>query len=659
MARGVLRIRILGDISDLARGLDGAGSKFERFRQGATLAASAVGAGLLGMAKVVGDAASRQQQALGGLESVFKESTGQMMEWANGAAEAVGLSKTAYASLAAPIGASLKNAGFSMDELGTKTNELIVKGADLAATFGGTTEEAVQALGAALRGEFDPLERYGATLTASQVNAELAAKGLDNLEGAALEAAKKQATLDLIMRQTADSTGQFAREADSAAGAAQIQSAKWEDLQAQLGNQLLPIMTKLAEKFSGVIDFLSRHSTAVTNAAIVLGSMAAAVYAVNGAIAAYKATLAIITGVTKAAKAAQVAYQVAMVSGKLAVMAMSRAQNILTIANLRAAASALANPYVLLAVAIAALVAGIIYLATQTQFFQTIWSAMTGAVTAAWNATVNAIMVGLQAIGGFFTTIWQQGIVAPALAVWNGLKNGVIAAWNFVKNAIQTGINFIQNLFMNFTGPGLFIQHFNSIKNTVMNAINFVVGVIRGGIDLGISIISRLAGVPGMVAGWFSGLPGAIGGALAGIWDKITSPFVTAFNFIRDTWNSTVGGFGFSIGGGSIGPIDIPEVSFHIPTMAQGGVVSAATLAMIGEAGPEAVMPLDRIQPMIDDAVGLAVADIGSMGAGLGGDLHLTVQAGTIVNIDELLHAIREGVRTKGRGSAEKFFAPA
>ena len=58
---------------------------------------------------------------------------------------------------------------------------------------------------------------------------------------------------------------------------------------------------------------------------------------------------------------------------------------------------------------------------------------------------------------------------------------------------------------------------------------------------------------------------------------------------IKWLWNTTVGGFGFEI------PSWVPLVggkSFSIPEMAKGGIVRSPTVALLGEAGPEAVVPL-------------------------------------------------------------------
>ena len=74
-----------------------------------------------------------------------------------------------------------------------------------------------------------------------------------------------------------------------------------------------------------------------------------------------------------------------------------------------------------------------------------------------------------------------------------------------------------------------------------------------------------------------------------GVYDIITWPFRRAMDAIKWLWNTTIGGFGFTV------PSWIPLVGgkgFRIPEMASGGIVTRPTIALIGEAGPEAVIPL-------------------------------------------------------------------
>ena len=108
--------------------------------------------------------------------------------------------------------------------------------------------------------------------------------------------------------------------------------------------------------------------------------------------------------------------------------------------------------------------------------------------------------------------------------------------------------------------------------------------------------------------------------------------FKAVFNGIASIWNNTVGKLAFKLpdwvpGLGGKG-FSMPD----IPMLANGGIVTGPTLALIGEAGPEAVIPLDRM---------------GSMG---GGGMNITVNAGLISSpasigqdiIDSILAAQRQ-----------------
>jgi len=94
-----------------------------------------------------------------------------------------------------------------------------------------------------------------------------------------------------------------------------------------------------------------------------------------------------------------------------------------------------------------------------------------------------------------------------------------------------------------------------------------------------------------------------------GLWDGFTAGFKAVaqpvvayaqfiagvykgiFNGIADGWNNTIGKISFKLPSwlGGFG-FDVP----NIPKLADGGIVTGPTLALIGEAGPEAVVPLNR-----------------------------------------------------------------
>lgn len=184
---------------------------------------------------------SELEQASGAVEAVFAESTRKIERWAESAAGAIGMSESGAKQAAATIGAFLKNYGFSIDEAADKSIELVNLGADLAAMFGGTVPEAVGAISSALRGEFNPIERYGVSLRVATIEAHALAMGLAATKSSLTQQDRMMATLDLLTRQTADAHGQFARELDTVAGKQAVYNAELENSKALLGEILAPM----------------------------------------------------------------------------------------------------------------------------------------------------------------------------------------------------------------------------------------------------------------------------------------------------------------------------------------------------------------------------------------------------------------------------------
>lgn len=251
-----LAIKIVGDASSGIRALDDTDSRVGSFLSGGIgKVAGVVGAAfavdkIVDFGKATFDAASNLEQMEGSLQAVFGGASQQMTQFSEQADKAVGLSSAAYDQVASVIGSQLKNAGVPMDQLAGKTNNLIKQGADMSAVFGGSAADAVDALSSVLKGEFDPIERYGVSLNQTTLNAELAARGQSNLTGAALKQAQVQAALDLVTKQTAATQGQFAAQSGTAAEKSQQLGAWFDNLEAKIGSYLLPT-------FVAVTDFIS------------------------------------------------------------------------------------------------------------------------------------------------------------------------------------------------------------------------------------------------------------------------------------------------------------------------------------------------------------------------------------------------------------------
>ena len=297
----ILSVRIISDSKEAAKGFSqaaGGVDKLEGKVKGAATAMSVASAGVIAFGKEALDAASALQQSTGAVESVFKSQADSIKSLAADAAQSVGLSANQYQEFASVMGSQLKNLGVEQSNLVPTTDKLITMGADLASMYGGTTADAVEALGAVFRGETDPIEKYGISIKQSDVNARLAADGLDGLEGEARKQAETQARLAILTEQSADAQGNFAREVDTAAGSAQIAAAEWENAKASLGEALLPIATRAAEVMADLAQKMGENPAVVARVAAAILGLTAALWAGWAAIKVWKAASAIATGVS-------------------------------------------------------------------------------------------------------------------------------------------------------------------------------------------------------------------------------------------------------------------------------------------------------------------------------------------------------------------------
>lgn len=470
MARGVeLVVKILTDASNATAGIKEASGRFGQFRQ--SMADLAVPAGVVaGAVAAVGTkavaAASELQQSMGGVDAVFGQSADQIRKWAAGAAESVGLTQAEYGNFAAVVGAQLKNLGVPMDQVAGNTNSLISLGADLAATYGGTTQEAVNALSAALRGEADPAERYGLALNATRVNAEMAAQGLTGLEGEALTAAKAQTIMQLATEQAGGAIGQFDRESNTLAGTTQRMQAAWGDAAAALGNALLPYVTAVAGAFQEMAGWVQQNASWLVPLGVAIGAVAGAILAINVALAAYRAIQTAVQAVTTLVTVAQ--------NGLNAAMA--------------------ANPIGIIIGLVAALVAGFMYLWNTNEGFRnafiTGWEQIKSFFSGVWNAiksvfdtVMSAIMSATTNVINSFRTGWQQ-ISTFFSTIWRGMQNVVNGVIGGIRNVVSSVTGFFQSAWNNAVNAvNAVVRTLQSVFSSVMNAVLAPIRAVKSAFD--------------------------------------------------------------------------------------------------------------------------------------------------------------------------------
>ena len=184
---------------------------------------------------------------------------------------------------------------------------------------------------------------------------------------------------------------------------------------------------------------------------------------------------------------------------------------------------------------------------------------LTASTYALWAATGIGIIVAI--VAGILLLAHKFGILGDFV-------DGVTIIAEFLWNTIKSGYNWVVNNW------GLMLAviaaPFTAGIAFVISFKDKIVGIFRGIVDATIEIFSSIA-------------------------NSIYEPFKTVFNAIAGLWNSTVGALGFTVP--SWVPLNLGGKTFEvpdIPVLGDGGIVTGPTLAMIGERGPEAVIPLNR-----------------------------------------------------------------
>ena len=211
-------------------------------------------------------AASDFEEATSKVNVIFGRASKSVKEFANTAARSLGQSKQSVLDAAGAFGTFGKAAGLAGEDLSTFTTDFITLSTDLASFNNTTPEEAVQAIGAALRGEAEPLRRFGVLLNDATLKTEAMELGIYKGSGALTAQQKILAAQSAIYKQTGDAQGDFARTGDNLANKQRTLSALFKDFQIQLGQKLLPAATDFANGLVKINDAFGNMPSPVQNA---------------------------------------------------------------------------------------------------------------------------------------------------------------------------------------------------------------------------------------------------------------------------------------------------------------------------------------------------------------------------------------------------------
>ena len=260
------------------------------------------------------DAASNLNETISKTGELFGSTTDQVLEWSKTAGDSFGQSQQQALDAAASFAIFGKSAGLGGQDLVKFSTDFTALASDLASFNNTSPEEAIQAIGAALRGENEPIRRYGVLLDEASLKQAALSQGIIKSTKEALTPQQKVLAAQAeIYRQTTAAQGDFARTSDGLANQQRILAANFEDVKVKLGQELLPTVLDVVGGLNKIspqqfVALIKTIAVAVTtflavNGALKLASAATTAYrTVTLALAGAKAVL---TGNTTRAAAAQ------------------------------------------------------------------------------------------------------------------------------------------------------------------------------------------------------------------------------------------------------------------------------------------------------------------------------------------------------------------
>jgi hypothetical protein len=222
---------------------------------GGALKFGAVGLGLQQFLDKAGgaiEAASSLSETVSKSGVVFGSWAGQVAAFGDSAAFAIGQSKQQAMEAAATFGNLFTASGMARGEAARLSVNIVKLASDLASFNNLNPGEVLEKLRSGLVGETEPLRSLGINISEATTKAKALELGLGALNGELTDGEKIQARYALILQQSANAQGDFARTSDGLANSQRIVAAGMADISAEIGSALMPAA-------QGVTSAFARH----------------------------------------------------------------------------------------------------------------------------------------------------------------------------------------------------------------------------------------------------------------------------------------------------------------------------------------------------------------------------------------------------------------
>lgn len=525
------------------------------------------------------NAASDLEESLNALSVSYGEASEGIAKLGEDAATRLGVTQSAFNQAAVRFSAFADRIVGEGGNVEGFVDDITTRAADFASVFNIDVAEALQVFQSGLSGEAEPLKRFGINLLQSEVQAYALREGIIAVGEQMTEEQKVQARYGLLMESTAKTAGDFANTSDGLANSQRILQANFQDMQATVGGALLPAFAALSAGLLPVVEQLGPVlGDAVESLTPAIEDLGAQVPGLLQGFLPLLPVLGQLTALLLNLIAELLPFVVDLFSALLPVLTEM-------VPVIIAVAEDALGLFIPLLLDLVGVIAPII------NNFLPIFSDLFEALAPIIIQLVDALLPLIEILLPLLTDLFL--LLLPILAMVSQLIGVVlVAAVTLFSNALQAF-----NVFLD-----AFVESFQAVWQSIAD---FFATLING------------------MIGAFEGF---VNGAIRGINSVINA--MNAIRFKIPDWIPGLGGKTFGLNLRTLNEISLPRVA-----LAEGGIVTGPMNALIGEAGPEAVIPLDKMRKM-------------------GNTYNITVNAGVGTNGyqvgEQIVNLIRKYERTSG-----------
>ena len=215
---------------------------------------------LLNKLKAGFDEAVDLNEALNKTREIFGDAAGDIEAFTQNSVEALFITQSVALEGAANFGIFGKAAGLAGEDLSDFSIELLTLATDLASFNNTTVDDAIVSLSAALRGESEPIRRYGVLLNQAVLQQRALSEGIIQEIRVLTPAERVLAAYAEILAQTTDAQGDAARTADDFANSSRRAAAASVETFAAIAENLIPIAEIITNaalpSFQGLTAFI-------------------------------------------------------------------------------------------------------------------------------------------------------------------------------------------------------------------------------------------------------------------------------------------------------------------------------------------------------------------------------------------------------------------